>query len=30
MANDRVLSQNEIDNLLNDLNSGKVEAEEIK
>jgi len=30
MANDRVLSQNEIDNLLKDLNSGEVEAEEIK
>jgi flagellar motor switch protein FliM len=30
MADDRVLSQNEIDSLLQDLDSGKVEAEEIK
>ncbi|SJZ64353.1 flagellar motor switch protein FliM [Selenihalanaerobacter shriftii] len=30
MSSDKVLSQNEIDSLLHDLNSGKVEAEEIK
>ncbi|MBM7623511.1 flagellar motor switch protein FliM [Sporohalobacter salinus] len=30
MSDDRVLSQNEIDNLLQDFNSGEVEAEELK